>query len=151
MNPEQPDFLDEQSEAWGPGSEVPVPFVPVYGPRALYGPVDDVMAVAEAVGVTPMDPVLLVDWHTRGQALTDDSLAQMLTAWSNAAAGVEVLDHARCAGDDCDLLLCLCPTGPCTGHVARECPHLELLCGDCRLAGCVECRQDARDDAGVSS
>lgn len=56
-------------------------------------PLDDLMAVADAVGVTAqpaVDVEFLIDWHahpTHRAEFADPQLAQMLEAWSRAAAG----------------------------------------------------------------
>lgn len=114
---------------------------------------DDTMALAEAASVTPMDPALIVDWHTHGPALSDLSLATTLAGWSTAAADHPYVDHAPCEGPGCGKTICCCPFSesglPCPGAVDQWCGHHNMLCEDCRIE-CTDCRQDARDDAGVA-
>ncbi|MDN4173959.1 hypothetical protein QWY28_13440 [Nocardioides sp. SOB77] len=64
------------------------------------------------------------------------------------ATGVIHLDHTVCQAPDCNVVLCL-DNEPCPGHAEPACTHLNFLCGDCRLDHCVDCRIDARHDAGV--
>lgn len=131
--PEQPDALDEKAET--------------YGPVVKYGPIDDTMAIAEAVGVARLDAGLLIDWHNRQVALSDASLEQTLNGWSYAAGGVALLlDHAACEGQ-CGRTLCLCLVR-CPAFVTQACSHHVLVCDECRLI-CADCRIDYLDDAGV--
>lgn len=88
---------------------------------------------------------------------------ETLADWSRAAVpslgiGEQLIlvDHAECENPDCEQIICCCPrsvdTGvPCRGTVFQDCPHLNMLHGDCRLAECVWCRDDARQDAGCRS
>jgi hypothetical protein len=67
------------------------------------------------------------------------SLRAVALDWSRAAVGV---DHAKCANDDCDNIICL-DLLLCPGTVEQACPHHELLCDEHR-SDCVDCRIDAR-------
>lgn len=113
---------------------------------------DDLMDVAEAMAVTPIDVESIINWHSQSPVLADASLTSALAAWSIAAAAHPYVDHAPCEGPDCDQTICCCPAAavglPCRDTVQQECLHHQLLCADCRTE-CVDCRTDARDDSGV--
>lgn len=117
------DRLNEKDETWGAPAD------------------DDLMAVAEAVGATPIDPVALVEWHTPSASRVTDEDFAMFVGWSQAAAGSS--DHAVCQHEGCDLVLCRCPWATaCLGTVDAGCGHTGGLCDEHR-GDCVDCRIDA--------
>ncbi|WKN47116.1 hypothetical protein [Nocardioides sp. Arc9.136] len=94
--------------------------------------------VAMSIYVYVVDPARQERKH-REQAEDQVALAR--------ATGVLSPDHTECHGG-CGLVLCLDDV-TCPGHAVTECTHHGLLCGDCRLADCTDCRLDAAHDAGV--
>lgn len=114
---------------------------------------DDFMDLADAVGVTRPEPI----HPSVRRHLADDALAGVLTAWSEAAAGIDpdepipftlVVDHAECEQRDCDRTICCCKTGPCPNTTDQVCTHHQLLCDEHRL-DCSDCLDDFRADGGL--
>lgn len=117
-----------------------------------------VVACTAAVGAfCYLETPVLVWWAGVRERWTD---ARILV--DNVAAGwvppvapgdqLVLVDHARCEGPDCDVILCYCPTDcECVGTVPKGCLHHSLLCPDCALVECLDCRLDAREDAGYRS
>ncbi len=93
------------------------------------GPDDDLMAIAYATAET-----LPVDMGP----------AQVYVF----PASVREHDHAACEGQDCDRIICNCPSlVACEGTTDRGCGHLNNLCDQCRPE-CSECMADLAYDAG---
>lgn len=77
--------------------------------------------------------------------------ARVRDRWSKAKTIVDHAaepDHGDCEGG-CGRTICCCAGTTadtvCVGTVEQACPHHWLLCGDCRLAECVDCRIDYID------
>lgn len=66
--------------------------------------------------------------------------------WDALLAKPGLPDHADCEGPDCDATICCCPT-VCDGAVEQACGHHSLLCGDCAVVECIDCRVDYQDGA----
>lgn len=62
-----------------------------------------------------------------------------------------VIDHADCAADDCDQVICHCnysraQAHECAGTTTLGCDHGEGLCWDCR-GKCSECLAETRAES----
>jgi len=76
----------------------------------------------------------------------------LLCAWIQSGRRLDDLvevDHDRCPVDGCGRVLCYCRTDTACRGAEDPCRHNEPVCDEHRLDGCLGCRLDAMDDAGL--
>lgn len=109
--------------------------------------VDDLMAIADATGVTrrdePMGEGTLLIHPSLRDHLTDGALGEVLEIWTRLPIDLVPTDQAAAV----ELYECENPL--CDEVVDETCQHNELLCSDHRL-DCERCLDDYCSDGACS-